>query len=237
MGSKARYAKFILPIILKDRKENQYYIEPFVGGCNIMDKVDGLRIGADNNPYLIALWRGLQQGRGLYYPIPKTLYDVARRHYRGTYDCEFFDDYDIGVIGFMGSFNGRFFEGGYSGEHGGRDYIKEQIANTYRQIDKIQDVEFYCCNYDELGLPPNSIIYCDIPYQGTKQYNSKDKFDYPKFWQWCRDKTIDGHQVFISEYKAPDDFECIWQKEIKVSIKPDKTLNQIEKLFKWRQND
>ena len=32
MGSKARIAKYILPIIIKDRKENQWYIEPFVGG-------------------------------------------------------------------------------------------------------------------------------------------------------------------------------------------------------------
>ena len=32
MGSKTKISKEILPIILKDRKENQYYIEPFVGG-------------------------------------------------------------------------------------------------------------------------------------------------------------------------------------------------------------
>lgn len=32
LGSKARIAKEILPIILKDRKVGQYYVEPFVGG-------------------------------------------------------------------------------------------------------------------------------------------------------------------------------------------------------------
>ena len=41
MGSKNRIAKHILPIILKDRIENQYYVEPFVGGANMIDKVDG----------------------------------------------------------------------------------------------------------------------------------------------------------------------------------------------------
>ena len=41
MGSKNRIAKHILPIILKDRKENQYYVEPFVGGANMIDKVQG----------------------------------------------------------------------------------------------------------------------------------------------------------------------------------------------------
>lgn len=32
MGSKNRIAKEILPIILRDRKPNQWYVEPFVGG-------------------------------------------------------------------------------------------------------------------------------------------------------------------------------------------------------------
>lgn len=41
MGSKNRYAKEILPLILKDRKENQWYVEPFVGGANVIDKVGG----------------------------------------------------------------------------------------------------------------------------------------------------------------------------------------------------
>ena len=53
MGSKTKISKEILPIILKDRKENQYYVEPFVGGANMIDKVGGLRIGADFNKYVI----------------------------------------------------------------------------------------------------------------------------------------------------------------------------------------
>ena len=77
------------------------------------------------------------------------------------------------------------------------------------------------------------LIYCDIPYQGTKVYDSKLVFDYPKFWQWCRDMTKKGHKVFISEYNAPDDFTCVWQKEVNVSIRPTKTLVQTEKLFQY----
>lgn len=50
MGSKNRIAKYILPIILKDRKECQWYVEPFVGGCNTIDKVVGNRIGSDIHP-------------------------------------------------------------------------------------------------------------------------------------------------------------------------------------------
>ena len=39
IGSKRRIAKEILAIILKDRRPNQTYVEPFCGGCNAIDKV------------------------------------------------------------------------------------------------------------------------------------------------------------------------------------------------------
>ena len=55
MGSKRRIAKEILPIILKDRQLNQWYVEPFVGGGNLIENVSGPCIGADNNKYIIAL--------------------------------------------------------------------------------------------------------------------------------------------------------------------------------------
>ena len=55
MGSKNRIAKYIIPIMLSERKENQTWVEPFVGGANIIDKIDGERIGADINPYLISV--------------------------------------------------------------------------------------------------------------------------------------------------------------------------------------
>ena len=44
VGSKNRLSKDILPLILKNRKPGQWYVEPFVGGANLIDKVDGNRI-------------------------------------------------------------------------------------------------------------------------------------------------------------------------------------------------
>jgi DNA adenine methylase len=63
MGSKNRLAKYILPIILKNKKQNQVYVEPFCGGCNSMDKVTGcVRIANDINEYLIATFKAAQSG-------------------------------------------------------------------------------------------------------------------------------------------------------------------------------
>ena len=53
MGRKNRIAKHILPIMLKETEEKGYstWVEPFVGGGNMIDKVPSeyKRIGADLN--------------------------------------------------------------------------------------------------------------------------------------------------------------------------------------------
>jgi len=240
MGSKNRIAKYILPIILKDRKEGQYYVEPFVGGCNMIDKVDGNRIGNDNNKYLIAMWQGLISGINYPTHIPKDLYNVARDVYNGTelrfeHQMNMTDDM-VGWIGWMGSYNGRFFDGGYSGHNVGitnRNYISEQIKNTQSQIQNLKGIQFFSLDYSELEITCNSIIYSDIPYKNSKQYSTSKNFDHDKFWQWCREKSLEGHSVFISEYEAPNDFECIWSKEIKNTLNQTKTYTPTEKLFRY----
>ena len=230
MGSKNRIAKEILPIILKDRKENQWYVEPFCGGLGTFDKVIGKRIGADKNKYLIAMWKGLQENRDKPIEISKELYSKARTEYNNGTNIEF-DDFMIGWIGWMASFNGRFFDGGYSGKTATRDYVDEQIRNTLKQIPLLDGAIFTDKDYFELEIPSESIIYCDIPYQGTKQYSTSKDFNHLKFWQWCRDMTNLGHKVFISEYQAPNDFICFWSKEVTNSMNATLTYKPVERLF------
>jgi DNA adenine methylase len=244
MGSKNRFAKELLPIILKDRKKNQWYVEPMAGGMNMLDKVSGKRIANDNNKYLIAMWNGIK--KGIIYPkeIDKSLYSLARDVFNGKetrfeHTINMTDDL-IGWIGFMGSANGRFFEGGYSGKSKTklgttRDYIAESIRNLEKQIPNMLDVDFYSLDYRELIIPNESIIYCDIPYKGTKQYSTSKGFDYNAFYDWVRLKSKDGHNIFVSEYNMPNDFKCIWEKEAKSSLSANGKIggNKIstEKLF------
>lgn len=57
MGSKNRIAKHILPIMLKEMQDKGYttWVEPFVGGGNMIDKVPDCykRIGYDLNGHVI----------------------------------------------------------------------------------------------------------------------------------------------------------------------------------------
>lgn len=226
MGSKARIAKHILPIILKNRKPDQWYVEPFVGGANMIDKVDGDRIGADSNKYLIAL---LKQMSRYAYSSPYITKDefVKIKENKGLYP-----DWIVGFAGFQLSFSAMWFGSYRRDNQGKRDYADEAKRNVDKQAKNIKNVKFKLSSYDFLSIPDDSVIYCDPPYQGTAKYKAVADFDHDKFWDWCREKTKEGHQVFISEYNAPDDFVCIWQQELNVSVAKDgKHKKAIEKLF------
>lgn len=228
MGSKARIAKYILPIILKDRKPGQYYVEPFVGGANMIDKVDSPRIGADINIYNICLFKGIQEG---FVPpdfISESDYKKAQLNREVTPLVSF--------IGYGCSYSGKWFGGyarGNDNKGNPRNYCLESKNNIMNQSHILKDVLFIHSSYDELEIPDNSIIYCDPPYENTTSY--KDKFNHSKFWQWCRDMANKGHKVFVSEYNAPDDFECIWQMEVNSSLTKDTgSKKATEKLFTYK---
>ena len=63
MGSKNRLAKELVPIIQSYITEKtKGYLEPFVGGANMIDKVPDSfeRIGYDLNPHTIAALTGIR---------------------------------------------------------------------------------------------------------------------------------------------------------------------------------
>lgn len=236
MGNKQRIVNDILPLMLDDKYTT--FVDLFCGSCSVIQKVPLTyhRIANDKNKYLIEMWKSIVEDKEFPLEIPKNLYSNVRDCWHGR-NNRYEDDY-IGWIGFMASFNGRFFDGGYSGHHvkgkngKERDYITEQIKNTLAQKDELKTVDFYSGCYDELTIPNNSIIYCDIPYFGTKQYDTSKGFDYDKFYDWCRKMNATGkYKIFISEYTMPSDFRCIWQKEITNAMNPTITKKPIEKLF------
>jgi len=232
MGSKNRIAKYILPIMLKDRG-NKTWVEPFVGGANMIDKVDGTRIGSDFNPYVI---QALVSIRDFLNKIPKDNTEFTETMYKKLRD----NNYRFkGYVGFTASYSGKWL-GGWARNNTKslkqRDYIAESYRNAVRQSPLLQSVRFIESGYDKLSIPNNSIIYCDPPYENTTKYKAGD-FNHNSFWKWCRQKTKEGHTVFVSEYNAPPGFQCVWQKEIVSSLtKNTGSKRSIEKLFKCIYN-
>ncbi len=102
MGSKAKITKYIVPIIQRkiDESGARYYVEPFAGGCNVIDKIKAeYRIASDSNKYLIALFQHLQDGGELPEHITREEYNKAREAYR-TGDNSMRAWY-IGAVGFL----------------------------------------------------------------------------------------------------------------------------------------
>ena len=231
MGSKNRIAKEILPIMLKEREE-RVWVEPFVGGANMIDKVQGQRIGADINPYLIDALIAIRDSVD---DLPKNNHEFTESDYKQLRKN---DDYKYkGYAGFAFSYGGKWL-GGWSRTDKTsikqRDYVAESYRNAVNQSPLLQGIELITKNYLDLEIPENSLIYCDPPYEGATKY--KDDFNHSEFWQWCRNMASKGHIVFVSEYKAPDDFECVWEKEIVSSLTQDTgSKKAVEKLFKIKK--
>ena len=227
MGSKNRHAKDLLPIILKDRKEYQWFVEPFVGGFNMVDKVSGLRLANDSHYYLIELYKAIQNGW-----IPPD--NISEEDYKTIRDNHYsYPPYLVGFVGFGCSFSGKWFGGyarGVSNKGVTRNYCLESKNNIVKQAAKLQGVVIENKNYLDLTIPKNSIVYCDPPYQNTTKYSST--FNHEIFWNWVRKLARNKHQVFVSEYSAPNDFKCIWEKEVVSQLDINKKVKRnVERLF------
>lgn len=76
-----------------------------------------------------------------------------------------------------------------------------------QQLQQLERLQLYSKSYHEVNIPKDAIVYCDPPYRDTAEYK-EGGFNHDKFWKWARDisKT---NKIYISEYKAPDDFVVI----------------------------
>ena len=229
MGSKNRIAKHILPIMLKEMEDKGYttWVEPFVGGGNMIDKVPETykRIGADLNEHTIAAMLGI---RDFVNDLPSEVSKEFYKQIKGSaphpvnswirFECSF----------------GSKLDNGFASNKEGRNYAEKGKNLAIKQFPKIQSVKFICCSYEDLSNVTNSLIYCDPPYLGVTGYKT-GAFDHEKFFAWCREMEAKGNSVFVSEYSAPDDFELVWQGEVKTnfsSTRSKATHNAVEKLFK-----
>lgn len=204
-------------------------------GGNIIDKISCKnKYGSDNNKYVVELLKAIQSGW-----LPNIENGYSEEFYKEVQNNkDKYPDYLVGYIGFCLSFSAKFF-GGYSrgktnkGEN--RDYNLEAYRNLKKQAPNLQGIKFKTCDFRDIKDTKNYVIYCDIPYRNTTQYLTSKDFPYEEFYEWCKEKSK-NNIVLVSEYWMPKEFECIWQKEIKVSIDSNRKANDInnnrtERLF------
>lgn len=223
IGSKAKVAADIVPIL--QGYINEYgikqYVEPFVGGFNIIDKIECKnRLGNDIDPLVCELVETCRENPalldGLKTPTREEYYDVRDNpeKYAGWYRA---------AVLLFASYNARVYGGCYGAiaktkDGTTRNYFEESKANFKRQLPNLRGILVGCCDYRQMCFPTREkvLIYCDPPYAEGVGYVKH--FDTAAFWQWCRERAAEGHIVVVSEYTAPPDFACVWERNVKTHL-------------------
>lgn len=144
LGSKNRIAKELTPIIQSYiTDDTKFYIEPFVGGANVIDKISFKRkIGSDIHKYLIAL---LTYAQDLENELPITITEDEYNKVKNNKDD--YPDWYVGLVGFCATFSAKWF-GGYARAFKAdkvtpRDMANEAIRNLEKQRKDLQGIVFF----------------------------------------------------------------------------------------------
>jgi DNA adenine methylase len=234
MGGKAHIAKRLIKAILNDTAERGMWYEPFVGGGNVLEAAapyfDTVQ-ASDIHEDLILMW---QEGMDGWTP-PSF---VSREEYETLRNAT--PSANRGYAGFGASFGGKWF-GGYGitkidKKHPNAEICRSSYKTVSRQLNIFieNDIEFYHADFNDIGLPPNCVVYCDPPYRNTMPY-STGSFRYSLFYSKIREWANSGCIVYVSEMQLPDFLHTrtVWESSKRnfMDASGNSSL-RIEKLFR-----
>lgn len=205
MGSKNKLSKYLKPLIEGFLKQGMIYVEPFVGGANMIDKIEwDHKFGYDLNKCIIALMRyGAYQAK-LSYNNNKEFKRLRELYKQGIASPK------IGFAGLMCQL-GKFYSS-YQKDKEKRDQLRRNIEKQFSNP-LFFNTEFDYKNYKDLNLK-DAVIYCDPPYPDTTQYNIKEKFNYDHFLSKCEEWFNDGNIVLLSGNFVPNhNWRVLFEKD------------------------
>lgn len=109
----------------------------------------------------------------------------------------------------------------------GRDRAQEQLRRVKRleQLrpyeSKLQSSEL---DYSMVKLNKDDVVYCDIPYENTRQDGYTGKFDKQRFINWAQQQDV---PVYVSEYEMPEG----WTEIASFNVAENQIKDKQEKLF------
>jgi DNA adenine methylase len=211
-GGKTRYAKKIADVIAQHAEGIDVYIEPFCGWCSVMLElahrdVFKLYEASDANESLICLLRETSTGNF----VPPN--NISKDEYQSL-KLQKLPSALQAFAGICYSFNGQWFRG-YGPQYNIRGYLNcdKFSSQLCDQFTKLSMVTFKHAMYQEYMDNEGCFFYLDPPYRSrTEKYKAFDSipipFDTKEFWEFTR-KLSQKNTVLVSEYDAPDDFECV----------------------------
>lgn len=227
LGGKSKIRKQVAGVLEMLRLPGQTYFEPFCGGAWVLQEMTEPRIASDGNAALVTMYRALQAG----WTPPGRVSEDEYRAIRVRNDPS---DPITAFSNFGCSFGGKW-GAGYARSEGKDCYARTTRASLLKQLPMIQDVEFRYGVFTD-HAPDGMLVYCDPPYQGTTAYGGCPPFDHALFWDVMRFWSM-NNTVVVSEYTAPDDFDCIAEFPSRMGLttgaeRPVRT----ERLFMWDES-
>jgi len=228
MGGKALNGKKIARLMSNDIQAAGVYVEPFVGGCNVIRYVSPsvVRVGSDAHLPLVAMWSALSTG----WLPPRGITEDDYKAIKQTHGYGFLPLY--AYAGFGLSFGGKWW-GGYTRDNALRDYNAEAYNTTTQKSHNIKNVWFLHADYTAWGWLRGAVIYCDPPYEDTTGFKGVAPFISNDFWQWV-DKMAHHNIVYVSEQQTPlDSAVVVWTNEEQVAIRRnDEAKTRTEYLYR-----
>ena len=103
-----------------------------------------------------------------------------------------------------------------------------EALERLQQLERVEGLHFYSDDYRNIIIKPNSVVYCDIPYEGTGDKGEGGyllKFNHKEFFDWAASRDF---PVFISEYSVEDSrFKLVYSVD-KRSLLSGKKANDIK---------
>lgn len=216
LGSKAKFVKQLVPILMEHVNSDTLFVDAFCGGANVISEIPhNKKVGVELNKYVTELWRHLQKHGmdGIPYDLSKEEYNLIKSDYiNGGYS---YPDWLIGYVGPCCSYGSAWFNS-YANFNAKKNenHIHEAYNGLKKHIERfrfLEDTQFVNMSYKDFEYPENCVIYCDPPYADKKRYESD--FNNAEFWEWARMMSKRPNTyLYVSEYEAPYDFKCIWSK-------------------------
>lgn len=226
-GGKAKIGKIIANEIKKLESKynwkNKQYFEPFCGMLGVASHFASEKrnvIANDINKDIIFMWKKIKRGWKL--PVKCDKETFMKLKYSKKHSAE------RGFYGVACTYSGIFYAGYRPGNK--NQHFFNQSRNSIIDVSQnLSYIDFYSKNYTEFK-PKNMTIYCDPPYLNNK-FKSKyfDDFDSDLFWNIMREWSK-NNLVIISEYTAPSDFQCVWEKTMNSTF-GNVASKRTEKLF------
>jgi DNA adenine methylase len=197
------------------------YCEPFSGMLGVFQHIPELfkdhkpeleYNAGDKNQSVIMMWKAVQKG----WKPPSKL--VSKEQFMQLkYDGK--SSAEKGFIGHFYGYMGKYFQP-FDDRHTSTS-IERSTTKISNIAKSLKNVSFTSGNYTRYSKLENYIIYCDPPYSKQAHYYTESgehvtPFDHEEFWEWCREMSK-NNLVFVSEYKAPDDFDLVWSTKSKTT--------------------